>query len=108
MILTEEQIAERALKWYPKKKNTMNDSYVDEEDIRQRERAAYILACRDTTTHYRELIEAGMKWKELLKRIETTTSYYTDEDLRNRHTRNEMYYDVADQVRMMTKYEINW
>ena len=75
-MMTEEQINQRALKWYPKKKYTLANSYVDEEDIRQRERIAYILGCRDSKKEYKELIEAGKKWKELIEYIEVITTEY--------------------------------
>jgi len=86
-MMTEEQINQRALKWYPKKKYTLANSYVDEEDIRQRERIAYILGCRDSKKEYKELIEAGKKWEELkeimdnLHKDKEEGDYWTHEEV---------------------------
>lgn len=84
--MTEEQINKKALKYYLKKKHSFTNRYVDEEDIRQRERIAYMLGCRDIKEEYKELIEAGKKWEELVGYIEVVSTEY-----RSSKTGTELY-----------------
>lgn len=70
ILLTEEQIVNKSMKKYPKVRHTLANHYLDEEDIRQRQRSTYQSTWNECTEHYRELIEAGARQKEPVDKVD--------------------------------------
>lgn len=111
MILTDKEIEQRADKcanrYYHKQDTALRiiTSHATEHEAAM---YRYTDGWKECTEHYRELIEDGMKWKELKNTLSSILEQYPPKEREDNETKGWIAVNIYDILKSMTRKEIEW
>jgi len=104
VFLTDDKLSKKCLEYVKKEK----DTYAGIADV-SISIVDYASGWKECTQHYKELIEADIKWRNLIDNCTQVLNYSYPKEIRGlSEHKTDIYYDICEELISLTSKEIDW